>query len=54
MLPSLPHRLAAQADCLAAGLVDEADDLLVDGAGQHHLDDFDGFGVGDAQAGGEF
>jgi hypothetical protein len=46
--------LAAQADRLAAGLVDEADDLLVDRAGQHHLDDLDGGGVGDAQAGGEF
>ena len=32
--------LAAQADGLAAGGVDVADDLLVDRAGQHHLDDF--------------
>ena len=50
MLPSLPHSPIG----LAAGGVDEADDLLVDRAGQHHLDDFDGRGVGDAQAGGEF
>ncbi len=46
--------LAAQPDRLAAGLVDEADDLLVDRAGQHHLDDLDGGGVGDAQPAGEF
>ena len=46
--------LAAQADGLAAGGVDVADDLLVDRAGQHHLDDLDGLLVGDAQAGGEF
>ena len=46
--------LAAQPDGLAAGGVDVADDLLVDRAGQHHLDDLDGRGVGDAQAGGEF
>ena len=45
--------LAAQADRLAAGRVDEADDLLVDRAGQHHLDDLDGRRVGDAQAAGE-
>ena len=42
--------LAAQPDGLAAGLVDVADHLLVDGAGQHHLDDFERLGVGDAQA----
>ena len=46
--------LAAQPDGLAAGGVDVADDLLVDRAGQHHLDDLDGGGIGDAQAGGEF
>ena len=46
--------LAAQPDRLAAGGVDVADDLLVDRAGQHHFDDLDGLGVGDAQAGGEF
>ena len=46
--------LAAQPDRLAAGLVDVAHDLLVDRAGEHHLDDLDGRGVGDAQAGGEF
>jgi hypothetical protein len=42
--------LAAQADRLAAGFVDEADHLLVDRAGQHHLDDFQRLFVGDAQA----
>ena len=42
--------LAAQADGLAAGLVDVADELLVDRAGQHHLDDLDGRRIGDAQA----
>ncbi len=45
--------LAAQPDGAAAGLVDVADDLLVDRAGQHHLDDLDGRRVGDAQARGE-
>ena len=45
--------LAAQPDGLAAGGVDVADDLLVDRAGQHHLDDFQRRGVGDAQAAGE-
>ena len=52
-----PHHvavLAAEADGLAAGGVDEADDLLVDRAGQHHLDDLDGLLVGDAQARGKF
>ena len=43
--------LAAEPDRLAAGRVDEADDLLVDRAGQHHLDDLDGRRVGDAQPG---
>ncbi len=33
--------LAAEPDRAAAGAVDEADDLLVDRAGQHHLDDLD-------------
>ena len=42
--------LAAEPDRLAAGFVDVADHLLVDGAGQHHLDDFERFFVGDAQA----
>ena len=42
--------LAADADSLAALPVDGADDLLVDGAGQHHLDHFDRRLVGDAQA----
>ena len=46
--------LAAQADGLAARLVDVADELLVDRAGQHHLDDLDGGGIGDAQPRGEF
>ena len=45
--------LAGQADRLAAGLVDVADDLLVDRAGEHHLDDLDRRRVGDAQAVGE-
>ena len=45
--------LAAQADRPAALGVDEADDLLVDRAGEHHLDDLDGRLVGDAQAGGK-
>ena len=42
--------LAAQADRLAALGPDPADDLLVDGAGQHHLDHLDGGLVGHAQA----
>ena len=46
--------LAAQADGAAALVVDVADDLLVDRAGQHHFDDFHGRLVGDAQAVGEF
>jgi len=46
--------LAAQADRLAAGLVDIADQLLVDRAREHHLDDLDGRGIGDAQARREF
>ena len=46
--------LAAQADGFAAGPVDEADDLLVDRAREHHLDDLDRRRVGDAQAAGEF
>ena len=45
--------LAGEPDGAAAGLVDEADELLVDRAGQHHLDDLDGLLVGDAQAAGE-
>ena len=44
--------LAAQPDRLAAGSVDVADHLLVDRAGEHHLDDFQRPLVGDAQAGG--
>ncbi len=46
--------LAAQADRLAAGFIDVADQLLVDRTGQHHLDNLDGGAVGDAQPGGEF
>ena len=46
--------LAAEPDRLAAGPVDETDDLLVDRAREHHLDDFDRRRVGDAQAAGEF
>ena len=42
--------LAAEADCGAALRVDRGHDLLVDGAGEHHLDDFDGRCIGDAQA----
>ena len=42
--------LAGQADRLAAVLVDEADDVLVDLAAQHHLDDVHGLVVGDAHA----
>ena len=49
MLPSLPHRPIARPPCG----VDRADDLLVDRAGEHHLDDLDRRLVGDAQAGGE-
>ena len=45
--------LAGQPDRLAAGLVDVADKLLVDRAGEHHFDDLDGLLVGDAQAVGE-
>ena len=41
--------LAGQADRAAAGLLDRGDDGLVDGAGQHHLDDLHGSCVGDAQ-----
>jgi hypothetical protein len=46
--------LAAQADRPLALGVDERDDLLVDRAGQHHLDDLDRLLVGDAQAALEF
>ena len=42
--------LAAEADGPAALGVERRNDLLVDGAGQHHLDDFHGGAVGDAQA----
>ena len=48
-----PAVLAAQPDRLAAGLVDMADDLLVDRSGQHHFDDLDRRGIGHAQAAGE-
>mgnify|MGYP002653728774 CR=1 FL=1 len=41
--------LAAQADGLAAGGIDVAHDLLVDGAGQHHFHDFQRARVGDAK-----
>src|SRR5690606_17213330 len=46
--------LAAQADGLATLGRDGADDLLVDGAGEHHLDDVDGGLVRDPEAGREF
>ena len=55
--PSRPHQiavLAGDADGLAALGVDGADDLLVDGAREHHLDHLDGLPVGDAQAALEF
>jgi hypothetical protein len=52
-LSTVTSTLSAQADRLAAGLVDVADDLLVDRAGEHHLDDLDRGGIGDAQPGGE-
>jgi hypothetical protein len=42
VLPAQPHGLAALGP-------DPADDLLVDGTGQDHLDDLDGGLVGDAQ-----
>ena len=42
--------LAAQADGAAAFGVDEADDLLVDRAGEHHFDDVHRGSVGHAQA----
>ena len=42
--------LAGDADRLAALPVDGGDDVLVDQAGQHHLDHLDGGLVGDAQA----
>ena len=42
--------LAGEADRLAAGLVDELDDFLVDLAAEHHLDHVHGLGVGDAHA----
>ena len=45
--------LAAEADRPPALRVDRADDLLVDRAGEHHLDDLDRRLVGDAQAAGE-
>src|SRR6185437_5490636 len=41
--------LARKADGAPAGGIDAAHDLLVDGAGQHHLDNFHGSGIGDAQ-----
>ena len=39
-----------QADRLAAGAVDHADDVLLHFAGQHPLDHFHGFGIGHAHA----
>ena len=42
--------LAAKADRAAAFGIDEADDLLVDRTGQHHLHNFHGGPVGDSQA----
>ncbi len=51
--PLGPHQigvLAGDADRLAAFGVDGGDDLLIDRAGQHHLDHVDRLAVGDAQA----
>ena len=45
-MPRQPHRAAA----VAPDDVDEADQLLVDAAGEHHLDDAHGLLVGDAHA----
>src|SRR5205085_5784847 len=41
--------LAGKPDRIAAARVDCRDDLLVDGAREHHLDDLDGGAVGDAE-----
>ncbi len=49
-----PGILAGQADGLAAMLVDQVDDVLVDLAPEHHFDDFHGFGIGDAHTLNEF
>jgi hypothetical protein len=46
--------LAGQADRLAAGLIDQVDNILVDLAAEHHFDDFHRFGVGDAHPLDEF
>ena len=46
--------LAAEADRPFPGLVDQGDDLLVDRAGQHHLDDLDRLLVGHAKTALEF
>jgi len=46
--------LAAEADGLSASFIDIADQLLVDRTRQHHFDDLDSRGIGDAQARGEF
>ena len=42
--------LACKADGLAAVLVDQVDDVLVYLPAEHHLDDFHGFGIGNAHA----
>ncbi len=42
--------LAGEAHGLAAGLIDQGDDVLVHRAAQHHLDHVHGLGVGDAHA----
>lgn len=46
----IPPSLARQADRLAAGLVDQVDDILVDLATEYHFSNFHGFGVGDTHA----
>ena len=42
--------LSGESDCAPAGVVDQFDDFLVDLAGEHHLDDVHGLGVGHAHA----
>ncbi len=42
--------LARKANCLATGLVDIADNLLVDESGQYHFNHIHGLGIGNAHA----
>lgn len=46
--------LAGQANGAPANVVQRRDELLVDAAGKHHLDDFHGLAVGNAQTGRKF